>query len=119
MVEWEAVRAGEVRVAVSGDPAREMRALIHPTHYDRVMSFVRAGLDDGARLVAGGNRPSGLESGNFLSATVFADVKRTDRIFQEEIFGPVLCVTPFDTDAEALELANDSRYGLAAYIWTA
>jgi 5-carboxymethyl-2-hydroxymuconic-semialdehyde dehydrogenase len=60
-----------------------------------------------------------LESGNFLSATVFADVKRTARIFQEEIFGPVLCVTPFDGEREAVELANDTRYGLAAYVWTA
>jgi 5-carboxymethyl-2-hydroxymuconic-semialdehyde dehydrogenase len=114
-----AERARAVRVGPPGDAATELGALIHPEHYERVRSFVRAGLDEGARLVAGGNRPSGLESGNFLSATVFADVKRTDRIFQEEIFGPVLCVTPFDTEAEALELANDSRYGLAAYVWTA
>ena len=62
--------------------------------------------------------PTGLEGGNFLAATVFADVKPTDRIFREEIFGPVLCMTPFDSDAEALDLANATTYGLAAYVWT-
>lgn len=93
--------------------------MIHPEHYARVLDYVAAGREGGARLVADGTRPIGLDSGNYLGATVFADVKRTDRIFQEEIFGPVLCVTPFDSDDEALDLANDTRYGLAAYVWTA
>ncbi|HTU07824.1 MAG TPA: aldehyde dehydrogenase family protein, partial [Trebonia sp.] len=67
---------------------------------------------------AGGSRPAGLATGNFLAATVFADVTPSMRIFQEEIFGPVVCVTPFDSEAEAVSLANDTRYGLAAYLWT-
>jgi 5-carboxymethyl-2-hydroxymuconic-semialdehyde dehydrogenase len=119
VVERVAERARAVRVGPPGDPATELGSLIHPEHHARVRGYVQSGLEDGARLVAGGSVPEGLAEGNFLAATVFADVKRTDRIFQEEIFGPVLCVTPFDGDTEALELANDSRYGLAAYVWTA
>ena len=81
-------------------------------------SYVRLGVREGARLVAGGSRPAGLGAGNYLAATVFADVTPSMRIFQEEIFGPVVCVTPFDDEAEAVALANDTRYGLAAYMWT-
>src|SRR5690606_30339864 len=70
------------------------------------------------RLVAGGGRPEGFPEGNFVAPTVFADVPASARIFQEEIFGPVVAITPFDTEAEALALANDTKYGLAAYVWT-
>ena len=100
------------------DPATEIGALVHREHYDRVMSYVRLGAREGARLAAGGRRPPGLPEGNYLAATVFADVTPSMRIFQEEIFGPVVCVTPFDTEEEAIRLANATRYGLAAYIWT-
>ncbi|MFD8556066.1 5-carboxymethyl-2-hydroxymuconate semialdehyde dehydrogenase [Streptosporangium canum] len=113
-----AERASRVRVGSPDDPATELGALVHPEHYERVMDYVRIGVEEGARLVAGGSRPSDLPVGNFLSATVFADVTPNMRIFQEEIFGPVVCVTPFSTEAEALELANATRYGLAAYLWT-
>jgi 5-carboxymethyl-2-hydroxymuconic-semialdehyde dehydrogenase len=113
------VRATRVRVGAPADPATEIGALVHPEHYDRVMSYVRLGIQEGARLVAGGSRPAGLPSGNYLAATVFADVTPEMRIFTEEIFGPVVCVTPFDTEAEAISLANATKYGLAAYVWTA
>jgi 5-carboxymethyl-2-hydroxymuconic-semialdehyde dehydrogenase len=81
------------------------------------MSYVEIGKDEG-RLVAGGGRPEGLPVGNYVAPTVFVDVKPDARIFQEEIFGPVVTITAFDTEAEALTLANGVRYGLAAYIWT-
>ncbi|RSN12584.1 5-carboxymethyl-2-hydroxymuconate semialdehyde dehydrogenase [Nonomuraea sp. WAC 01424] len=113
-----AERAARVRVGAPGDPATELGALIHPEHYERVMEYVAIGSGEGARLVAGGSRPEHLTSGNFLAATVFADVTPHMRIFQEEIFGPVVCVTPFSTETEAVELANATRYGLAAYLWT-
>ncbi|MET8333454.1 aldehyde dehydrogenase [Streptosporangium canum] len=113
-----AEHASRVRVGAPDDPATELGALVHPEHYERVTDYVRIGVEEGARLVAGGSRPSDLPVGNFLSATVFADVTPNMRIFQEEIFGPVVCVTPFSTEAEALELANATRYGLAAYLWT-
>jgi len=113
-----ASRAERIRVGSPSDPATEIGALVHTEHYERVMSYVRLGVREGARLVAGGSRPAGLASGNFLAATVFADVTPDMRIFQEEIFGPVVCVTPFDSEEEAISLANGTRYGLAAYIWT-
>jgi len=111
-------RAGRIRVGPPSDPATEVGALIHPGHYGRVLAYVRSGLEEGARLVAGGARPGHLATGNYLAATVFADVEPWMRIFREEIFGPVVCVTPFGDEAEAVRLANDTRYGLAAYIWT-
>jgi 5-carboxymethyl-2-hydroxymuconic-semialdehyde dehydrogenase len=118
LVNLLADRAGRIKVGDPSDPKTEIGALVHPEHYARVLSYVRAGQDEGARLVAGGQRPPGLAAGNYLAATVFADVKPSMRIFREEIFGPVVCVTPFDDEAEAVALANSTAYGLAAYIWT-
>jgi 5-carboxymethyl-2-hydroxymuconic-semialdehyde dehydrogenase len=111
-------RAAAIRVGDPADDTTEVGALISAEHYERVMSYVESGRDEGARLVAGGSRPDHLPVGNYLAPTVFADVQPTMRIFREEIFGPVVCVTPFDSEQEALELANGTPYGLAAYIWT-
>ncbi|KAM9866475.1 2-hydroxymuconic semialdehyde dehydrogenase [Leucobacter aridicollis] len=116
-VERYAERAKNVVVGLPSDPATEVGALVHPEHYEKVMSYVEIGKTEG-RLVAGGGRPDGFPVGNFVAPTVFADVKPDAQIFQEEIFGPVVAITPFDTDEEALELANNTKYGLAAYIWT-
>ncbi|GAA5162586.1 5-carboxymethyl-2-hydroxymuconate semialdehyde dehydrogenase [Amycolatopsis dongchuanensis] len=110
-------RAAAVKVGHPADPATEVGALVHPEHYERVLGYVEIGKTE-AKLVAGGERPAHLPEGNYLAPTVFADVPRTARIFQEEIFGPVVAITPFDTEDEAVELANDVRYGLAAYVWT-
>jgi len=112
-----AARAANIVVGDPHDPATEVGALVHPEHYAKVMDYVEIGKTEG-RLLAGGARPAGLPQGNYVSPTVFADVPPTARVFQEEIFGPVVTITPFDTDAEALELANGVKYGLAAYIWT-
>jgi 5-carboxymethyl-2-hydroxymuconic-semialdehyde dehydrogenase len=112
-----ASRASAIVVGDPHDPKTEVGSLVHPEHYAKVMSYVEIGKGEG-RLLAGGGRPEGLDTGNYVSPTVFADVAPTARIFQEEIFGPVVCITPFDTDAEALELANGVKYGLAAYLWT-
>ncbi|ORC17415.1 5-carboxymethyl-2-hydroxymuconate semialdehyde dehydrogenase [Rothia nasimurium] len=116
-VERYAAQAKRVKVGLPADPATEVGALVHPEHYDKVMSYVEIGKTE-ARLVAGGERPADFPEGNFVLPTVFADVAPEARIFQEEIFGPVVAITPFDTDEEALELANNTKYGLAAYIWT-
>jgi 5-carboxymethyl-2-hydroxymuconic-semialdehyde dehydrogenase len=113
-----AARAERIRVGDPADPRTELGALVHPEHYARVLGYVQAGRDEGARLVAGGSRPAHLSAGNYLAATVFADVEPSMRIFREEIFGPVVCVTPFAGEAEAVALANATAYGLAAYIWT-
>lgn len=116
-VETYAARAKNIIVGDPQDPKTEVGALVHPEHYAKVMSYVELGKSEG-RLVAGGGRPEHLPTGNYVSPTVFADVRPDARIFQEEIFGPVVCITPFDTDEEALELANAVKYGLAAYLWT-
>jgi 5-carboxymethyl-2-hydroxymuconic-semialdehyde dehydrogenase len=113
-----AERARNVVVGPPSDPATQIGALVHSEHYERVLRYVDIGQNEGARLVAGGARPAHLAAGNYLAATVFADVTPEMRIFQEEIFGPVVCVTPFDDEADAVALANDTRYGLAAYVWT-
>ena len=112
-----ASRAKNIVVGDPHDPQTEVGALVHPEHFAKVMSYVEIGKSEG-RLLAGGGRPDHLPTGNYVSPTVFADVASDARIFQEEIFGPVVAITPFDTEGEALELANGVKYGLAAYIWT-
>lgn len=116
-VEKYAAQAKRVKVGLPSDPSTEVGALVHPEHFEKVMSYVELGKSEG-RLVAGGGRPEGFPEGNFVQPTVFVDVPPTARIFQEEIFGPVVAITPFDTEEEALELANNTKYGLAAYVWT-
>ncbi|AYY12510.1 5-carboxymethyl-2-hydroxymuconate semialdehyde dehydrogenase [Actinobacteria bacterium YIM 96077] len=113
-----AARAANVVVGDPHDPATEVGALVHPEHYEKVMRYVEIGKSEG-RLLAGGGRPEGLEQGNYVAPTVFADVTPDAHIFQEEIFGPVVAIAPFDSEDEALKLANSVTYGLAAYIWTA
>ncbi|GAB2971848.1 5-carboxymethyl-2-hydroxymuconate semialdehyde dehydrogenase [Actinotalea caeni] len=116
-VERYAAQAARVRVGLPHEKETEVGALVHPEHFQKVMSYIEIGRSEG-RLVAGGGRPEAFPTGNFVAPTVFADVPPTARIFQEEIFGPVVAITPFADDAEALALANDTRYGLAAYVWT-
>ncbi|HEV7166833.1 MAG TPA: 5-carboxymethyl-2-hydroxymuconate semialdehyde dehydrogenase [Micrococcaceae bacterium] len=112
-----AARAKNIVVGDPHNPKTEVGALVHPEHFAKVASYVEIGKGEG-RLLAGGGRPEGLETGNYIAPTVFADVKPEARIFQEEIFGPVVAITPFEGDDEALALANGVKYGLAAYIWT-
>ncbi len=91
--------------------------LVSAVHFDRVQSLIEAGIEEGARLLAGGpGKPEGFETGYFVKPTVFADVNNNMRIAREEIFGPVLCLIPFEEEADAIRIANDTPYGLAAYI---
>ncbi|HEX6453086.1 MAG TPA: aldehyde dehydrogenase family protein [Trebonia sp.] len=113
-----AQRAERIRVGVPSDPATQIGALPHPEHYDKLISYVRLGVREGARLAAGGRRPADLPEGNYLAATVLADVAPSMRIFTEQICGPVVRITPFDTDEEAVSLANAVTEPTAAYIWT-
>jgi 5-carboxymethyl-2-hydroxymuconic-semialdehyde dehydrogenase len=113
-----AERARHVRVGDPFDPRTELGPLIHPEHHARVLGYIESAREQGARVLAGGGRPPDLARGNFLEATVIADVERDMRVFQEEIFGPVLVATPFDGEDEAVALANATQYGLAAYVWT-
>jgi 5-carboxymethyl-2-hydroxymuconic-semialdehyde dehydrogenase len=118
IVEAVAERARKIRVGDPNDPRTELGPLITEEHYQRVLGYIQSARDEGARVLAGGERPAGLQQGNYLEATVIADVDETMRVFQEEIFGPVLVAMPFDDEAEAIRLANATQYGLAAYVWT-
>jgi 5-carboxymethyl-2-hydroxymuconic-semialdehyde dehydrogenase len=111
-------RARHIRVGDPTDPKTELGPLIGPEHHARVLEYIASAREQGARVVAGGERPPGLAEGNFLQATVIADVDEHMRVFQEEIFGPVLVAMPFTDEAEAIRLANATQYGLAAYVWT-
>lgn len=119
-VEKLAAKSKALRIGNPFDPNTQLGPVISEKQRNRVMSYVQAGHDDGARLVAGGKVPeiTGLESGFFVEPTVFADVTRDMRIFQEEVFGPFTSVTRFETEEEGIELANDSPFGLAAAIRT-
>jgi 5-carboxymethyl-2-hydroxymuconic-semialdehyde dehydrogenase len=113
-----AQRADRIRVGAPSDPATQIGAVVHAEHYDKLTSLVRLGIREGARLAAGGQRPSGLPEGNYLAATVLADVAPSMQVFTEQLCGPVVRVTPFDTDEEAVSLANAVACPAAAYIWT-
>jgi 5-carboxymethyl-2-hydroxymuconic-semialdehyde dehydrogenase len=113
-----AARARNIRVGDPTDARTELGPLIRPEHHARVLDYIDSARAEGARVLAGGSRPPGLEAGNFLEATVIADVNEDMRVFQEEIFGPVLVAMPFSDEADAIRLANATPYGLAAYVWT-
>jgi 5-carboxymethyl-2-hydroxymuconic-semialdehyde dehydrogenase len=118
LVEGVAARARNIRVGDPFDPKTELGPLIRPEHHARVSEYVASAREQGARILAGGARPESLPAGNYLAATVIADVSEDMRVFQEEIFGPVLVALPFADEAEAIRLANATQYGLAAYVWT-
>ncbi|WP_411973906.1 aldehyde dehydrogenase family protein [Sphingobacterium sp. Lzh-3] len=94
--------------------------MVSVKQFDRVQQYIKTGIEEGATLLTGGlGKPEGLEEGNFVKATIFTNVSNAMTIAREEIFGPVLCIIPYQTEAEAIEIANDTPYGLAAYISSA
>jgi len=104
-----------------GDPldkATDIGPVVSARQRDRVLDYIEAGKSSGAKLVVGGGVPKDQPRGWFVSPTVFADVDNSDRIAQEEIFGPVLAVIPYDSDEQAIALANDSEFGLAGTVWS-
>jgi len=101
------------------DPAVTFGPLISERQRERVEGYIAKGKAEGARLVLGGGRPEGVERGWFVEPTIFADVDNKSTIAQEEIFGPVLSVIPYGSEDEAIDIANDSAYGLAGSVWTA
>jgi aldehyde dehydrogenase (NAD+) len=105
-------------IGLPDDPAAMIGPLISERQRERVEGYIKKGVEEGARIVTGGGRPEGLDSGWFVQPTVFADVDNAMTIAQEEIFGPVLAVIPYDTEDDAIRIANDSVYGLAGSVWT-
>ncbi|MFZ2058396.1 MAG: aldehyde dehydrogenase family protein [Acidimicrobiales bacterium] len=123
LAETEEIAARAARASVPGNPfddATRIGPLVSAAQRERVRAYIQKGIDEGAKLVTGGvDPPEGLEKGFFVRPTVFSEVRRDMTISQEEIFGPVLSILPYDTEDEAIEIANDSIYGLAGAVWSA
>jgi aldehyde dehydrogenase (NAD+) len=109
--------ADKVKIGDPQDPATSMGPLVNKAQFDRVQYYIQKGIDEGARLVAGGlGRPSGLNRGYYVRPTVFSNVMPTMTIAREEIFGPVMSIIEYQADDEAISIANDTPFGLAAYV---
>ncbi len=117
-----AERAARIRVGDPQDEKTIIGPMISREHLAKVRRYIELGTKEGAALLTGGldapELPSALREGNFVKATVFGDVDNRMQIAQDEIFGPVACLIPFDDEADAVRIANDTRYGLSSYVWT-
>jgi aldehyde dehydrogenase (NAD+) len=122
LAEVEAIAQRVTAEVVVGDPKSEKTTvgpLVSKVQFDRVERYIEKGIAEGARLVAGGTgRPEGLAKGYYVKPTIFSGVRNDMTIAREEIFGPVLCILPYETEEQAVQIANDTPYGLAAYVWS-
>jgi len=123
LAEAEEIAVGAAAGFTPGDPFAEtslLGPLVSAAQRDRVRSYIQQGIDEGAKLLIGGvEPPEGLDTGYFVQQTIFSEVTRDMTIAREEIFGPVLCIIPYDTEDEAVDIANDTDYGLAGAVWSA
>jgi aldehyde dehydrogenase (NAD+) len=118
-VETARLLAEQTRVGSAHEPGRHIGPVVNRRQWDQIQRLIQVGIDEGARLVAGGpGLPEGVNRGFFVKPTVFADVRPGMTIEREEIFGPVLSIIPFDTEEEAVAIANDTPYGLTNYVQT-
>jgi 5-carboxymethyl-2-hydroxymuconic-semialdehyde dehydrogenase len=117
-IELVAERVARLKVGHPLDPATEIGPLIHARHLDKVLSYCRIAREDGAQIRVGGGRVEALKPGLYVQPTLFIGASNAMRIAREEIFGPVLTAIPFDDEPEALRIANETPYGLTAYVWT-
>src|SRR3954451_20499451 len=118
VVEKLSAAVAAMPIGLPDDAGAMIGPLISEKQRERVEGYIRKGVEEGARIVTGGGRPEGLDSGWYVQPTVFADVDNSMVIAQEEIFGPVLAVIPYDTEDDAVRIANDSPYGLAGSVFT-
>lgn len=111
--------AANASVGHSAEHGRHIGPVVSQMQFDKIQHLIGVGIDEGARLIAGGpGRPDGLDKGYFIKPTIFADVNNQMQIAREEVFGPVLTMIPFDTEEEAIQIANDTPYGLTNYVQT-
>ena len=122
LAEVEAIAKRVTDSVVTGDPTSEktnLGPLVSKVQFERVTAYIAKGIAEGAKVVVGGSgRPDGLAKGYFVKPTIFSNVRNDMTIAREEIFGPVLCILPYDNEEQAIEIANDTPYGLAAYVWS-
>jgi aldehyde dehydrogenase (NAD+) len=122
LAEFEALATEAVNACVSGDPANAdttIGPMVSQKQWDRVQGYIRTGIEEGARVLAGGEgRPEGQDRGWLVRPTLFTDVRNDMAIARDEIFGPVLAIIAYDDEEEAIAIANDTNYGLSAYIAT-
>jgi len=111
-------RVNNLRVGHPLDPDTEVGPVVSQEHFQKVMSYMDIAREDGASIAVGGKAREDLGAGNYICPTLFSDADNSMRIAREEIFGPVLTTMSFDSEAEAVQLANDTPYGLAGYVWT-
>jgi aldehyde dehydrogenase (NAD+) len=119
VLELASATAARLKLGDPLDPTSKLGPLVSEPQRQRVEGYIQAGVKEGARLVAGGKRPAGLTRGHYVEPTIFADVTSKMTIAQEEIFGPVLAILPYDSEDEAIAIANDTIYGLAGGVWSA
>ncbi|WP_341367987.1 aldehyde dehydrogenase family protein [Yoonia sp. BS5-3] len=116
-VETAAEVASNIGVGPASEPGRHIGPVVNKSQWEKIQEMIQVGIDEGARLIAGGpGLPESVNRGYFVRPTVFADVNNQMRIAREEIFGPVLSIIPFETEEEAIEIANDTPYGLTNYV---
>jgi aldehyde dehydrogenase (NAD+) len=122
LAEVEAIAKRVAETVVVGDPTSDKTTIgpvVSKLQYERVEGYIAKGIAEGAKVIIGGTgRPDGLTKGYFVKPTIFSDVNNDMTIAREEIFGPVLCILPYTTEEEAVKIANDTPYGLAAYVWS-
>jgi aldehyde dehydrogenase (NAD+) len=122
LAEVEAIAKRVAESVVTGDPTSEKTNLgpvVSKVQFERVEGYIAKGIAEGAKVVIGGSgRPDGLTKGYFVKPTIFSNVRNDMTIAREEIFGPVLCILPYESEEQAVQIANDTPYGLAAYVWS-
>jgi aldehyde dehydrogenase (NAD+) len=118
MIDRLTAHAKQVRMGDPAQPTTDMGPVCTPAQLSRISDLVKAGLDEGARLVTGGRQSADHDGTLFFPPTILADVSNQMTIAQEEVFGPVLCVIPFRDEDDAVEIANDTVFGLAGGVWT-
>jgi aldehyde dehydrogenase (NAD+) len=117
VVEEAAAVAAKVEVGPASDEGRHIGPVVNETQWNKIQGLIQAGIDEGARVIAGGTgRPDGLNKGFYVRPTIFADVTNDMTVAREEIFGPVMAIMKFETEEEAVAIANDTDYGLTNYV---